>query len=162
MSRCCALFVRQKQGRRQHCKWQKSVQNYGCNNVQNVLLCGKIIQSTKGAAGMIATTVVDDVRRMLREGSFSQREIAKKLGISRGTVNAIALGRRRDRTDLPPADHGFRHPDGEPLRCPICGVLAQMPCLACYLRRRVKRSSPKQPVFFREPSRGTSERASPD
>jgi hypothetical protein len=111
---------------------------------------------------MIATTVVDDVRRMLREGSLSQREIARKLHISRGTVNAIALGRRRDQTDRPAiADHGFRHPDGEAVRCVSCGALAQMPCLACYLRARGERRSPKPPLAFRERGRGTSEIRNP-
>ena len=39
---------------------------------------------------MIATTVVDEVRRLLREGRLSQRSIALRIGVSRGTVNAIA------------------------------------------------------------------------
>jgi transcriptional regulator with XRE-family HTH domain len=42
---------------------------------------------------MIATTVVDEIRRLLRQGRLSQRKIASRIGVSRGTVNAIALGK---------------------------------------------------------------------
>jgi hypothetical protein len=84
---------------------------------------------------MIATSVVSEVRRMLREGRLSQRQIALSIGVSRGTVNDIALGRRRDRSaDDGPWDDGFIPPTGKPVRCPGCGGLAQMPCLLCYIR----------------------------
>jgi hypothetical protein len=91
---------------------------------------------------MIATQMVDEVRRLLREGGLSQRRIAVKLGISRGTVNAIALGRRPDypshgRTDEP----GFTPPMGLPVRCPTCGGKVQMPCLLCYVRRIKERGT---------------------
>jgi transcriptional regulator with XRE-family HTH domain len=84
---------------------------------------------------MIAATVVDEVRRLLGEGHLSQRQIANRIGVSRGTVNAIALGRRamvstRKRQEI----NGFRPPDGLHVRCPGCGGRVQMPCLACYLR----------------------------
>jgi transcriptional regulator with XRE-family HTH domain len=95
---------------------------------------------------MITTTVVDEIRRMLQEGRLSQRNIARRIGVSRGTVNAIALGRRvscaaRRRCD---AD-GFTPPAGVPVRCPGCGARVQMPCLLCYIRtthgrRRAERS----------------------
>ena len=93
---------------------------------------------------MIATTIVTEVRRMLREGRLSQRQIALRVGVSRGTVNAIALERRRHgsaRDGRP--DDGFIPPRGKPMRCPNCGGLAQMPCLLCYLRakRRTQRAT---------------------
>lgn len=89
---------------------------------------------------MIATTVVGEIRRLLREGRLSQRKIASQIGVSRGTVNAIALGKRVD----PPArwrreDDGFVHPAGLPVRCPGCGGKVQMPCLLCYIRGRKQR-----------------------
>ena len=39
---------------------------------------------------MIAPKVVDEIRRLLAQRKLSQRKIAKRLRISRGTVGAIA------------------------------------------------------------------------
>ena len=87
---------------------------------------------------MITATVVDEIQRMLREGRLSQRKIAARIGVSRGTVNAIAMGKRLcRRDDRPAADHGFTPPAGPPVRCPGCGGRVQMPCLLCYIRTRV-------------------------
>jgi hypothetical protein len=86
---------------------------------------------------MIATTVVDEIRRMLRDGGLSQRQIAVRTGVSRGTVNAIAQekrvcrGRHRPREE---DEQGFTPPRGLPVRCPGCGGKVQMPCLLCHLR----------------------------
>lgn len=89
---------------------------------------------------MITATVVDEVRRMLREGRLSQRKIAFQIGVSRGTVNAIALGKRLcHRDDRPAADRGFTPPTGPLVRCPGCGGRVQMPCLLCYIRTRAGR-----------------------
>jgi hypothetical protein len=86
---------------------------------------------------MIATATIDRVRQLLREGRLSQRRIARHVGISRGTVNAIALGRRPDRAPRQPEDDaGFAPPSGAHVRCAGCGGLVQMPCLACYIRQR--------------------------
>jgi len=85
---------------------------------------------------MIASDVVKEIRQMLAEGSLSQRAIAQRMGVSRGTVCAIAQGKRRD---YPPRffqkDMYFVPPAGRPVRCSGCGGLVQMPCLACYIRR---------------------------
>jgi hypothetical protein len=85
---------------------------------------------------MIASDVVKEIRRMLAEGSLSQRAIAQRMGVSRGTVCAIAQGKRRD---YPPRffrnDMYFIPPAGRPVRCAGCGGLVQMPCLACYVRK---------------------------
>ena len=86
---------------------------------------------------MITTTIVDEIRRLLREGRLSQRRIASKIGVSRGTVNAIALGRRGSgHVRRQPEAEGFSPPSGLPVRCPGCGAKVQMPCLLCYIRRR--------------------------
>jgi len=83
---------------------------------------------------MIDDDVVCEIRRLLGERRISQRDIARRIGVSRGTVNAIARGRRvgRPRTERPGA--GFIAPSGRPVRCPGRGALVQMPCLACQLR----------------------------
>ena len=84
---------------------------------------------------MIAAEVVHEVRNLLTAGTLSQRMIAQRLGVSRGTVNAIARGRRPDRVSRPknPADD-FIPPACLPRRCPGCGGLVRMPCLACHVR----------------------------
>ena len=43
---------------------------------------------------MLALTVVQQIEQLLKEGQLSQRKIAARLGVSRGTVGAIADGRR--------------------------------------------------------------------
>ncbi len=85
---------------------------------------------------MIATALIDEVRRMLREEFLSQRKIATVLGVSRWTVNAVALGRRPEHRDHSSRDeNGFTPPSGRHVRCPGCGGLVQMPCLLCYIRQ---------------------------
>ncbi len=69
---------------------------------------------------MLAEPLVERVFRMLSEGRVSQRRIASFTGVSRGTVGAIARGRRR--LDLRP-----KCADADPLR-PL-GPPAQLPRL---------------------------------
>lgn len=84
---------------------------------------------------MIAMATVGEIKRLLEEGQLSQREIARRLGVSRGTVNGIALGRRADPSQRPRnPEIEFLTPDGPLTRCPGCGGLVLMPCLACRLR----------------------------
>ncbi len=83
---------------------------------------------------MLPQGKIDQVRRLLAEGLYSQRDIARLVEISRGTVGAIASGRRADyrvvsfkagalRTDLPP------------VRCPGCGGWVYVPCHLCGIRK---------------------------
>lgn len=105
---------------------------------------------------MIAGHIVEEVRQYLREGSISRREIARRLGISRGTVQSIALGRRRrrpaerrresDDVSHPPPNTGKASATQQTCatgsacgakparRCPGCGSMVFMPCLACRVR----------------------------
>jgi hypothetical protein len=91
---------------------------------------------------MIASDIVKEIRQMLAEGSLSQRAIAERTGVSRGTVCAIAQGKR---CDYPPQyfrkDMHFIPPAGLPVRCSGCGGLVQMPCLACYIRQWMRRKN---------------------
>ena len=84
---------------------------------------------------MLASGLVAEVRRLLEEGRLSQRNIARSMGVSRGTVNAIARGIRPDyetrRRELP---SDLVSPSGPLRRCPGCGGLVQMPCLLCHVR----------------------------
>jgi len=84
---------------------------------------------------MLPVWRVADIRRMLAQGELSHRKIAEQTGVSRGTVGAIALGRRPDRDDRRqtfPGDAAAPH--GPPRRCPGCGGMVLMPCLLCHVR----------------------------
>ena len=84
---------------------------------------------------MIAPEVVDQIKRLLAEGNLSQRRIARQVGVSRGTVHAIARGKRSDdRTRKQKQEEEFLSPRGPWGRCPMCGGMVQMPCLACRVR----------------------------
>jgi transcriptional regulator with XRE-family HTH domain len=97
---------------------------------------------------MIAPSVVQEVRRLLAEGNFSQRRIAKLTGISRGTVGAIAAGRRPDYESLrPTANDELPEPSGPPQRCPGCGGMVYLPCRLCRTRAlRARSSAPPMPA----------------
>jgi len=84
---------------------------------------------------MIANAVEREIRSLLAEGALSQRKIALQLGVSRGTVNAIARGKRPDYTTRRPrpADR-CTPPKGLPQRCPGCGGMVRMPCVLCRVR----------------------------
>ena len=57
---------------------------------------------------MITPAVAEEIKQLLRTRGLSQRRIAARTGVSRGTVNAIALGKRPDyragdrENDVPP------------------------------------------------------------
>jgi hypothetical protein len=98
---------------------------------------------------MIPVWRVAAIRGLLVEGELSQRKIAERVGVSRGTVAAIALGRRPDYADRRQAGCGsfspageFVPPSGPAQRCPGCGGMVQMPCLVC----RVRRLQQRQPI----------------
>jgi hypothetical protein len=87
---------------------------------------------------MLAVSVVEQIQGLLDEGTLSQRQIAERLGVSRGSVTTIALGRRRNRPARPSAAD-FILPSGTPMRCPGCGGMVQMPCLLCSVRAAKER-----------------------
>jgi hypothetical protein len=84
---------------------------------------------------MLAPKIVTEVRRLLAEGEFSYRDIARLTGISRGSVGAIASGKRSDRQ---PHDE-LETPTGPAVRCPGCGGKVYMPCLLCQVRNTAKK-----------------------
>jgi transcriptional regulator with XRE-family HTH domain len=91
---------------------------------------------------MIASRIVAEIQRLLAARTLSQRKIAAMMGVSRGSVAAIASGRRRD-GDVPSgmSDDGAAEPAGPPARCPGCGGLVYMPCLLCRLRKERPRAA---------------------
>jgi hypothetical protein len=87
---------------------------------------------------MLCDSVVQEVKRLLFVEGLSQRTVAIQAGVSRGTVHAIARGKRPDRVRLfaeePPLWNG------PPKRCPHCGAMVYMPCLACQIRAQLRNS----------------------
>jgi len=99
---------------------------------------------------MIAPHIVEQVRQLLAEGELGQRTIARLTGVSRGTVHAIATGRRPDydRRRKPRDDEaGLLEPTGPLERCPGCGGMVEMPCRLCRARSAADRSPPVIPRF---------------
>jgi hypothetical protein len=98
---------------------------------------------------MIAPSVVQEVKRLLAGGNLSQRKIAGMTGISRGTVGAIAGGKRPGYDSLPRAvKHDPAQPTGPPQRCPGCGGMVYMPCRLCKMRAlKAKTSKPPIPPW---------------
>ena len=84
---------------------------------------------------MLAPAIVAEIKRLLADEGLSQRTVVRRTGVSRGTVHAIARGKRPDhdpRDD--PDDDGFQYPTGPTKRCPTCGGMVLMPCLLCRVR----------------------------
>jgi len=98
---------------------------------------------------MIVPALVEEIKRLLAENRLSQRKIAVRLGVSRGTVHAISRGKRPDR---PPREaEGPERPQGPLKRCPGCGGRVYMPCLLCQARaiRETQQTKPPPPAAGR-------------
>ena len=87
---------------------------------------------------MIGTTVIEEIQRLLAEGDLSQRKIAKVMKVSRGTVAAVASGKRRPYYPRP--DDRDEQLAGPVRRCPGCGGMATMPCRVCRVRELMAQS----------------------
>ena len=101
---------------------------------------------------MLAAKTVAEIQRLLDLKTHSQRRIAALVGVSRGSVAAIASGRRRD-VPADALDDAPAEPSGPPARCPGCGGLVYMPCLLCRLRkenpRAARRRTTDSPALLR-------------
>jgi len=83
---------------------------------------------------MINNDIIKKITLLVKQGTLSQRQIAKRLGVSRGTVQAVVHGRRTERIPFTmKAAASWVVPSGQPKRCPECGSWVKMPCLACQL-----------------------------
>ncbi len=92
---------------------------------------------------MIQHSIVQEVKRLLAEGNLSQRKIAKRIGLSRATVGAIASGKRPDYKQRPPSEDDLFQPTGPSRRCSGCGGVVYLPCRLCYVRD-IKRREEQQ------------------
>lgn len=89
---------------------------------------------------MLSQSLILEIDRLLKEGQLSQRKIARRLGVSRGTISAIARGRRR----LHGKESRREKRSARPARCPVCGYRVYLPCMICRARE------------YREQHRGTN------
>ena len=84
---------------------------------------------------MLPLATVHEIRRLLGERRMSQRKIADKLGVSRGTIHAIASGRRGVFGREPGLDGPTLCCRDMPAeRCPGCGATVYKPCVLCGAR----------------------------
>lgn len=84
---------------------------------------------------MLSTAVIHEVAELLAAGDLSQRKIAEKCGVSRGTVQLISTGKRGlyGREDSASAVDPI---DAPPHRCGGCGALiVTRVCVACKAAR---------------------------
>lgn len=95
---------------------------------------------------MLAISQVNEIRRLLAGGDYSQRKIARMTGVSRGTIGAIALGRRPDYESRSKEEDETALPLGPLGRCKICGAKVYLPCRLCELRRQLALERKKTPA----------------
>jgi transcriptional regulator with XRE-family HTH domain len=88
---------------------------------------------------MLQITMVNEIDRLLREGNLSQRQIALRMGVSRGIVSAIASGRRGLYGKETYQIHSKLIRTSAPSRCPDCGYRVYMPCRICTARKLQQR-----------------------
>jgi hypothetical protein len=86
---------------------------------------------------MLSIELIQEIDRLLREGELSQRQIAARLQVSRGTVGAIASGRRGGK-GWDDADQALRAK-----RCRRCGYRIYPPCRICIAREHRRQSMAK-------------------
>lgn len=84
---------------------------------------------------MLCLSLVEEIDRLLQDGTLSQRQIAHRLGVGRGTVSAIANGKRGlfGKDPMLETTHSTA-PVTPAERCPYCGFTVYMPCLVCRTR----------------------------
>lgn len=86
---------------------------------------------------MIHPVIIREVKQLLANGQLSHRKIAAKVGVSRGTVGAVARGVRDER--WPKKSDVWETTHGPAQRCPSCGARVYMPCRLCKVRAAVAR-----------------------
>jgi hypothetical protein len=89
---------------------------------------------------MISQQVIDEIKRRLATDSWSQRQIAKEMDVSKSLVSLIAAGLRDSVEESPqPAPRELREHQPSMARCGTCGALVSVPCVACRARAYVRR-----------------------
>jgi hypothetical protein len=85
---------------------------------------------------MLPQSLIHEIDRLLKQRRLSHRKIAARVGVSRGTVSAIASGRRGlHGKDLREAEFRSLVPIAPAARCCRCGYRVYLPCLICAARQ---------------------------
>lgn len=84
---------------------------------------------------MLPLATIKEIHLLIEQGELSQRQIAEMLGVSRGTVCAVASGRRGLYGTAADAKEVGLAFEGTAVRCPGCGAHVFMPCLLCRARK---------------------------
>lgn len=82
---------------------------------------------------MLSEKLAREIHALIDQG-YSYRRVAELVGVSRGSVAAIARSRRgmAAEEELPDEpDLGLQPPE----RCGACGAWVRLPCVACRTRR---------------------------
>jgi hypothetical protein len=89
---------------------------------------------------MLSAAVIQEVRRLLDEEELSQRAIAARLNVSRGTVWAV-VHRQRGLHVCDMSTHARKQHASQrlPERCSTCGGFVFMPCRLCSTRAFTQR-----------------------
>jgi DNA-binding XRE family transcriptional regulator len=82
---------------------------------------------------MLRREQVEVVRRLLA-ANVSQREISRRTGISRDTIRRIFKGKWQPPPNPPQISTAACAGNGPVGRCPDCGAMVVLPCLACAIR----------------------------
>ena len=101
---------------------------------------------------MIENNVIRQIQELLSDGSISQREIGRRLGISNTTVSRVFQAKRK--TYREPSENVIEEPEGPVVRCPTCGGRTQMPCVYCRVVELVQdapRSAGRAPILSKIP-----------
>ena len=91
---------------------------------------------------MIAEEKIREAETLLATGKLSQRKIAQRTGLSRGTISLIANGKRKIYVKTIDPDIPGEPEKSPPVRCPSCGGMVRMPCLLCGLKSLAEKNSP--------------------
>jgi helix-turn-helix protein len=110
---------------------------------------------------MLTTALVQEIDRLLCDGKLSQRQIAARLGVSRGTISAIANGRRSLFGRETPKTTSPLVPSTPPTRCPHCGYRVYLPCQVCRIRAHQVRQHLLQILAGQQPKRTAQSNAVP-
>jgi transcriptional regulator with XRE-family HTH domain len=100
-----------------------------------------------------------EIHRLLLAGELSQREIAAHLSVSRGTVSAVANGRRSLEGREARRGYSPLTPIGTPVRCPQCGHRVYLPCIICRIREHRDRNQVLQ-ILARQRASGAARKVS--
>jgi hypothetical protein len=87
---------------------------------------------------MIAAHLFKQVQQLLAEGKLSHRKIERITGVSRGTIGAIASGKKGIG---PRSEDDTAVSDVPPERCPDCGGMVYMPCRSCHTQKAMAMSA---------------------